>query len=322
MTTAYELAPCPVCGGSASSEVATAETIREELESLWSFHTRRLRPDTPPRHLNDRVVFSQRPPFRLVACATCGTVYRNPRERADAVTELYRDEPLERAVLASLLDTQRFAYRAQARRLTRLAGKPGAGVELGSYVGGFLDASREAGWRFEGVDVNEEVNRFARSRGFTVTTGSLADLDDGRTFDAVAIWNCFDQLPEPRATVRDAKRLLRPGGLLALRVPNGAFYTRLRRYAHGPLRRPAHALLAHNNLLAFPYLHGFTPGSLARLLEDAGLEVIRVRGDTLVPVADRWTRPWAIWEERLLKGATRRTTGARHAPWFEIYART
>ena len=322
MGTTYELATCPVCGGATATELASAEAIREEMESLWSFHTRRLLPDTPPRHLNDRVVFSQKPPLRLVQCDACGTVYRNPRERPEVVTEMYRDEPLDEAILESLLQTQRVAYRAQARRLTRVAGRPGTGVELGSYVGGFLAASREAGWRFEGVDVNGDVNRFARARGFTITAGGLADVGGDRTFDAVAIWNCFDQLAEARAAAADAKRLLRPGGVLAIRVPNGAFYAWVRRRALGAFRRPARALLAHNNLLAFPYLHGFTPGSLARLLEDAGLEVIRVHGDTLVPIADRWTRPWAALEERLLKNAIRRTAGARRAPWFEIYART
>jgi hypothetical protein len=82
-------------------------------------------------------------------------------------------------------------------------------------------------------------------------------------------------------------------------------------------------LLAHNNLLAFPYRHGFTPASLRRLLDPLGLEVVRVYGDALVPIADEWTRPWAAWEERLLKGALRLLAGdeAEWAPWLEVYAR-
>jgi 2-polyprenyl-3-methyl-5-hydroxy-6-metoxy-1,4-benzoquinol methylase len=322
MATRYELAPCPVCAGTIAAEVASEAAIRDELESLWSFHTRRLRPDTPPRHFNDRVVFSQQPPLRLAQCATCSTVYRNPRERPRTVTELYREEPVDTSVLHSLYETQRAVYRAQARRLTRVAGRPGTGLEIGSYVGGFLSASARLGWQFEGRDVNEGANRFARDRGFTVTRGTLEDCDGAGTYDAVAIWNCFDQLPEPRAAVRDAARLLRSGGVLAIRVPNGAFYAWLKRRSNGRTRRVARALLAHNNLLAFPYLHGFTPRSLSRLLEDAGLRVVRVRGDTLVPVADRWTRTWAAWEERMLKGALHGIARGPRAPWFEVYART
>jgi hypothetical protein len=85
-------------------------------------------------------------------------------------------------------------------------------------------------------------------------------------------------------------------------------------------------VLAHNNLLGFPYRHGFTTRSLARLLTDAGFGDVRFHGDVLVPVADHWTRLWARAEERvvkmLLRGAARSgRLGGRYSPWIEAYAR-
>src|SRR4029078_6280006 len=65
-TTAYELARCPVCNSAESHEVAGADDVRDEIEALWAFHTRRLRDETPPDRLTDRVAFSQAPPIRLV----------------------------------------------------------------------------------------------------------------------------------------------------------------------------------------------------------------------------------------------------------------
>ena len=91
----------------------------------------------------------------------------------------------------------------------------------------------------------------------------------------------------------------------------------------GRLAAPTTTLLALNNLLTFPYRHGFTPASLARLLAASGFRVVHLRGDVLVRTADRWTRPWAALEERALKWLWR--PGARllpaHAPWIEAYAR-
>ena len=72
---------------------------------------------------------------------------------------------------------------------------PGSGLEVGSYVGAFLDAARARGWRFEGVDVNEGASRFARAQGLTVTVGTIDEVPATRRFDAVAIWNCLDQFP-------------------------------------------------------------------------------------------------------------------------------
>jgi hypothetical protein len=83
-------------------------------------------------------------------------------------------------------------------------------------------------------------------------------------------------------------------------------------------------MLAHNNLLSFPYRHGFTVGALRRLLESLGFEIVSTYGDTLVPIADRWTRRWGAAEERMVKGVLRavgRIGGAERAPWFELYAR-
>ena len=326
---AYELAPCPVCGSSQSRVVTDREGVREEVEELWAFHTRRLKGETPAEHLTDRVAFSHPPPLRVVQCDGCGLVYRNPREREFELEAMYARSAPEPAVLESLFETQQASYAAQADRLTDVVGRAGTGVEVGSFVGGFLAAARERGWAFEGLDVNDDVNAFVRARGFRVTTGELEEFDPGRLYDAVAIWNTFEQLPDPREAAARSRALLPPGGVLAVRVPNGEFYARLRPALDGegpiatPRARIARALLAHNNLLTFPYRHGFTVRSLSRLLADTGFKVTRVFGDALVPIADEWTVGWAAWEERALKRALKvvARAGAGAAPWIEVYAR-
>ncbi|HET6762122.1 MAG TPA: methyltransferase domain-containing protein, partial [Longimicrobiaceae bacterium] len=234
MSTSYEIALCPVCDRADDEELAAADDLRAEMEEVWDFHLGRLRDGTPTPSLTDRTVFSQGPPLRLSRCRTCGTVYRNPREDARALVDAYAQEEVDPAVLRALQQAQRETYRAQAERLAEIAGEPGEGVEVGSYVGGFLQAARDRGWSFEGLDVNEPANRFTREMGFRVTCGTLDDFRPERTYGAVAIWNCFDQLPDPRGAAAAARALLPPGGVLAIRVPNGGFYAALRPLLGGP----------------------------------------------------------------------------------------
>ncbi|HZO18280.1 MAG TPA: methyltransferase domain-containing protein [Gemmatimonadaceae bacterium] len=321
----YDLTACPVCAASDAVEIASADDARAEMEMLWEFHQRRLRPGTPPRALADRVAFSQHPPLRLARCGRCTLIYRNPRERASELIETYVTELPDEATLRTLHENQRRAYRTQVRRLEQSHGRRGAGLEVGSYVGAFLGAARDAGWMFEGLDVNEAAAAFACRMGFRVTVGQLDDIA-GQRFDAVAIWNCFEQLPDPRAAAVSARRLLNTGGTLALRVPNGQAYATMRRALSTPLAPIARAFLAHDNLLGFPYRHGFTSRSLSWLLGEVGFGEIRVRGDPLVPVADRWTRWWARAEEKALKTLLRaagghRRLGRQYSPWLEVYAR-
>src|SRR4051794_27766936 len=96
---AYELTRCPVCGSAQSRVVVDREEMRAEVEELWAFHTRRLRGETPPAPLADRVVFSHPPPLRVVRCAECGLVYRNPREREFELEAMYARAAPEPAVL-------------------------------------------------------------------------------------------------------------------------------------------------------------------------------------------------------------------------------
>ncbi|MEP6731601.1 MAG: hypothetical protein ABJE10_13215, partial [bacterium] len=162
MSTSYELARCIVCRSADACELASADGMRVEVEELWRHHSKRLRPETPPPHLMDRVAFSQRPPLRLVRCTTCGLVYRNPVERPSELEEIYREESPTREVMRTLHDTQHTAYATQAKRLTSVAGRRGSGLEVGSYVGAFLAAARDEGWQFAGVDINACANEFTR----------------------------------------------------------------------------------------------------------------------------------------------------------------
>lgn len=253
-------------------------------------------------------------------------MYRNPAERAREVAEIYEDESPTQDVLTSLHVGQRNNARAQARTLRGALGRRGTGLEVGSYAGAFLSAAKDEGLRFEGLDVNADVNTFVRQRGFVVHDGDLVAFaaSSDRTYDAIAIWNAFDQMIDPRGALHAAWKLLANAGVIALRVPNGEWYARQRSALDGGKVRRAAAreLLAQNNLLGFPYRWGFTPSSLTRLLRDVGFQVTRVRGDVLVPTADEWTRPWARLEERALKRSWTPLARLRPAwaPWFEIYA--
>jgi 2-polyprenyl-3-methyl-5-hydroxy-6-metoxy-1,4-benzoquinol methylase len=310
-----------VCDATTFSVIADQEVMRSETETLWEFHERRLRGSVPPKYLLDRVVFSQHPPVQLVQCKQCTHVYRNPRERATALSAAYEDETLDDAVAHALFETQRVAYREQARRLTRVFGRVGRGLEVGSYVGGFLAAAREAGWVFEGVDLNAAAAAFAEQTRFSVTCGTIDMVPAVPPFDVVAVWNTFEQLYDSRAAAAAARNRVREGGMLVVRVPNGSFYTEWRERLAGKHKAMATVVLAHNNLLSFPYRQGYTADSLGRLLSSAGFRVVHVHGDTLVPISDRWTTRYGAAEEWVTKRMLKWMRRGWRAPWVEVYAR-
>lgn len=273
------------------------------------------------------MAFSERPPRRIVQCRHCGLVYRNPVERADEIRSRFAGEATPLDVLRALHVSQLAFARRQALRLRHIVGAGARVLEVGSYVGAFLAGARDAGLVAEGIDVSERTNAFVRAMWFEVHDGELTALRSGRRFDAIAIWNTFDHLPDPHVVLAAARARLNANGLVAIRVPNGAVYSRWRRFAASSVawkRSLTTAILARNNLLAFPYRIGYSPSTMVRLLGDAGFAVVRMRGDALVPLADEWTRPWARLEERITRRVTELAVRGRAgvAPWFEAFARS
>jgi hypothetical protein len=202
------------------------------------------------------------------------------------------------------------------------------------FVGGFLEEAREAGWDAVGVDPGRQLVGECRRRGLRVIEGTFEELaarDELFAVDCLAIWNTFDQLAEPRTTLGLAAVTLRPGGILALRVPHGLCFERLlakwRSAADADGALLWEACLAWNNLFSFPYLFGHMLESLRRLVTPFGFELVSAHGDLLPPTAGRDLAPWAYEEEkcvrsmqlRWMEGEDRAGSQLAHAPWLDVY---
>lgn len=325
-----EAPACALCGSDDRCTLAAAEEIERQARFLCEFHEERLLPGSPPDRFADRCDFSQSYQAAVVECARCGLIYRCPRPAAWRVVAGYAAGRYSRARLDSLFTSARPLFARKVNALRRILPAGARVLEVGSYTGAFLDAARDAGWRAIGVDVGEDVVTYARSRGLQVLQGQLPGLAlPLASFDALFVWNCLDQVPEPRPLLEAAKALLRAGGLLAARVPNGECFRAAMRLP-AALRRHLVGILAWNNLLSFPYLYGYTAAALRRLLGESGFRVERVAGDVMVSLADPDTCPWAAREEARAKrraallsrlAAWASAGRVQVAPWIEVMCR-
>lgn len=160
----------------------------------------------------------------------------------------------------------------------------------------------------------------ARVRGLAVERATLetwARREPASRWDAICIWNTFDQLPDPGGVLTAARRLLDGPRELYVRVPNGGCY---RAWARGERGAPSFTALAWNNLATFPYLQGYSAASLDGLLERHGFRRAALRGDTLCRLADTDSTLRARLEEAAWKSAERALGrwDPEAAPWIEV----
>jgi len=328
------LVGCRLCGSTRSRLICSADDIAAQYRFLQSFYRSRWsRQDTASA--TDRLKFTHDYSTAIVACTDCGLLYRNPRPPADAVTKAYTTERYDEAYLLAELATQRRWARRKVPLLGRYLAKhvtrsrPRV-LEVGSFAGGFLLEGQAQGWDMVGVDPGRDVAAFCRAQRLPIFEGTLEETRFmPGSFDAVVVWNTFDQMPDPHPLLEQAVLLLRNGGVLMLRVPNGACFAwmlRLRARVPRTLRRLFDVAMACSNLMAFPYLYGYSLGQLKRLTEPYGFRLAACVPDQVVATPSGHLARWAHLEEHLVRGLVHVIAALwrddssdllRSAPWLD-----
>ncbi|HET9652265.1 MAG TPA: methyltransferase domain-containing protein, partial [Usitatibacter sp.] len=98
-------------------------------------------------------------------------------------------------------------------------------IDVGCGRGEWLALLREAGFRVEGVDIDEAMLAPARERGLPVRVADGIEYLRGLAEKSVSVVSAFhvvEHLPfeTVQALVREALRVLKPGGMLILETPN------------------------------------------------------------------------------------------------------
>ena len=240
--------------------------------------------------------------YDLRRCVECGLVFVHPFPELATLrgfyTERYFHCDFSCGVRSgSYLETEKSRVEEYREALREIQARKPAGrlLEVGCAAGSFLNYARRAGFETAGVDISDWAVETARSQfGLDVRRGRLqeARLPD-QSFDVVFLGDLLEHEPEPVGFLREVGRVLKDDGLVAIKVPvyvNSFYYRFLRRlpwqWTLGKFDlRLLHALKLHTAGGELPPYHLFeySPRTLGRLCESAGLKVIARKNSLLVP---------------------------------------
>ena len=165
--------------------------------------------------------------FSVVCCTDCKTSFLDPMPRVEEIRAIYSAdyykawgmEAGETTEVASM-KKMTFAKRIQDIRQHVRSGKI---LDVGTASGFFLEVARDAGFEPFGIELSEYSGAIAARKfgGDHIHIGTLetAPFPAG-TFDAIAMSDLLEHVPDPIEVLRLANRLLKPGGVLLIMTPN------------------------------------------------------------------------------------------------------
>ena len=165
-------------------------------------------------------------------------------------------------------------------------------LDAGSGFGVYSILMAEAGYDVTGVDINEEEVRqaklWAAARGvqhrIDFRVGDLEKMTDGTdAFDLIVCSEVLEHLDRPDAGARNLHRLLKPGGLAIITMPNMACLLGLMQWSYR--KSGLRALLGKPPLDLHQIQHSrYWFGNILRILRDAGFQVDRVGSTSHSPL--------------------------------------
>jgi len=208
--------------------------------------------------------------FHLYRCPACGFLFVHPLPESSL--EIYSQDYFEGATEGHgyvEYDRDKEAMIPSFKRYLELIekahGKKGKILDVGAATGFFLDIARKQGWETAGVEPSDYAAGIGRSKGLDVQTGTLDTFDaPDHSFDVITLWDVIEHVPDPRAVLRRVRRLLKPGGIVAINTPDAdSLWARVMGLQWHLIVPPEH-------------LHLFGVRSLRRVLADTEFDCLMV----------------------------------------------
>lgn len=165
------------------------------------------------------------PQLKYARCVTCGLIYKSEQvERLGVGYEAdyfknnrarylerwdHRVRKCRRQLLACL------EYAPHARRM----------LDVGCSAGYVLEAGKSLGLEEMGLDYSQFAVALCRERGYRAEVGSLERMPfPDNSFDVVTLKHTLEHIKDPLAGLREIQRVLRPGGVALIVVPDANYF--------------------------------------------------------------------------------------------------
>jgi len=208
--------------------------------------------------------------FTIVQCHECGFRFVNPRP-AEAKLGTYYQSPdyishsnSRKGFFNNVYQGVR-KYTISRKHKMIMSFSPGSRIlDIGCATGEFLSYMKSKGWDTLGIEPDGSARKQAiEVNGLKVLDEPYLEQLPDASFDVITLWHVLEHVADLSGRMKSLKRLLAPGGILVIAVPNS----------------DSHDAKFYNNFWAgydVPrHLSHFSPSSMNRLLVTFGFNFVK-----------------------------------------------
>ncbi len=157
----------------------------------------------------------------ILKCHNCGLGVLSPLPTPDVIASFYQEtfySTSSQLRFNSVVETLRMMLgRMRCLGIRKLMRRKGKILDYGSGAGHFVSAMRRLGVDVSSVDIANQDNSLIQGRDVIAMDNERPRMNfPEHYFDAVSLWYVVEHLLSPRETIREIRRILKPGGILLL----------------------------------------------------------------------------------------------------------
>ncbi len=171
--------------------------------------------------------------FELYRCLSCGFVFTRQYPGEDQIGRYYdspgyvaHDDKAPGIVNRIYGVVRKLMLRKKRKLVGKISGvKSGRILDIGCGTGYFPFTMKKAGWMAEGIEPNLKAREYSRANfGVVVNDPSAIRSLPSEQYDCITFWHVLEHLHDPFAYATEVKRLLKPGGICIIALPNCSSY--------------------------------------------------------------------------------------------------
>ncbi len=197
-------------------------------------------------------------------CPECRVIFQHPAPPPDAMIS-YADTEYEGGVYREYVEAREMKLEHFRRRLERLLSRVNRGrlLDIGCSCGYFMEVAAASGFEVEGLEFSRAAIAAAdpsiRPR---IYCSSVDEFESSQSYDLITAFDLIEHVPQPKDFLRKVRRLLAPGGWLAMATPDAGHSLRYLMGSSWPMLQP------------MQHLTIFSRRAMRLALEEAGFSEI------------------------------------------------